>query len=169
MLFSLSYGRGATVRLGEIYFIGAATGTSTASDSGSTGETDTSVIQLGAGVHSRDADGGYHLEVFIENVGSAAGTTGPGIDKEESVGLTAEVIFGGGWLIGLELFNTDTTDPTDPTGLSDSKNEEMTISLGWAPGEGLAVVLSLSEQEEKPVGGGGIAADFTIISVAWMF
>ena len=120
-------------------------------------------------MHSRDADGGYHLEVFIENVDSAAGTTGPDIDKEESVGLTAEFVFGGGWLIGLEVLKTDVTDPTDPTGLSDSKDEEMTISLGWAPSEGLAVVLSLLENEEKPVGGGGITVESTLISVAWMF
>ena len=158
---------GATLRFGEIYFLGAAVGTETVKDVG--GETDRSVVRVGAAVQSRDTDGGYHLEVFIDNSDSAIGTAGPDVIEEEVVGLTAELVFGGGWLIGLEVLNTDVTDPSDPTGLSDLEVKERIISLGWAGSEGLAVVLSIIEEEETEGDGTVRNFDSLFLGAAWLF
>ena len=155
---------GATLRLGEIYFLGAAVGTETVKDAG--GEEDRSVIRIGAAVHSRDNDGGFHLEVFIENADSATGTLIDPVTKDETVGLTAEFVFGGGWLIGLGV---QSTDSTDAAGAAASEEKERIISVGWAPGEGLAVVLSLLDNEDTDAAGDTLKISGTILSVAWMF
>jgi hypothetical protein len=156
---------GVTVRLADIYFLGAAVGNETVKDAA--GEVERSVVRLGAGVHHRDTDGGYHLEVWIDNADSALDSvTMTQADKEETAGLTAEVIFGGGWLIGLGVANTDSTDAA---GVAVSEEKERVISLGWAPGEGLAIVLSLFDNEETDSAGGVVKLDGTIVTVAWMF
>ena len=159
---------GGTLRLGETVFFGAAFGTETFSESPG-GEVDHTVFRAGAAVHFRDQDSGYHLEAYIEDANSEIdAASGTEVDKEEAVGITAEVVFGGGFLVGLEIVNADSTSPGAAS--PDGETEDTTISVGWAGSEGLAVTLSLIENEDTDVATGDTATfEATLLSVAWLF
>ena len=159
---------GATLRLGDNMLVGGAAGTETVTEGPV--DVERSVVMVGAALHSRDNMGGYHLEAYLDNRDSEENVGGGvTVDKEESVGLTAEVIFAENFLIGFELINTDITDPTDPTGANDLEVEETTVSLGWVKGQGLSFVVSSSTEEETDNAGNVTEFSSLLLAVAYSF
>ena len=69
-----------------------------------------------------------------------------------------------------DLTETDEVDPANTPALTKREEEETTLSVGWAPGQGLALVASLSEEEEFD-DTGTLTGETTItaIALAWLF
>ena len=157
---------GATLRLVEVLYLGVATGDATVERTvgGITAEADRSVTRFGVAYQWRDGDHGLHLEVYREERDSISTPT-LGEDEEETDGFTVEIVFAN-ILIGAEFI---TTDFNDNAGVFQMDQEETTLSLGWAPGQGLAIVASLVENEETDNIGNAKTTDTTSIAVAWLF
>lgn len=156
---------GATLRLAEVIYLGVATGEETVEQSkpGITQEADRTVIRAGVAYHWRDGDRGLHLEVYREEVDGIM--TPFTREEEESDAFTVEIVFAN-ILIGAEFI---TTDFTDTTGVFQAEEEQTTLSLGWAPGQGLAIVASLLESERTRANGDVETTEVTSIAVAWLF
>ena len=155
---------GATLRLGEVFYLGAAAGTETFKDL--TGEVDYSVQRLGVGLHSRDGDFGYHLDVYQQTSDSASNTTGTSVDEEETMGWVVEVVLMGGLLLGIE---SSSTDETSPAGVAGDVVDHTMVSVGWAGSEGLSLILSVFEEETTDTAGNITEFAFTFLGVAWIF
>lgn len=158
---------GATLRLAEVIYLGVATGEATVelSDPTFTGEVDRTVTRLGAAYFWRDDDRGLHLEIYREERDSEQSITLEASGKD-SDGFTVEVVFSN-ILIGYESI---TTEFTTFAGADLGPDEETIISVGWAPGQGLALVASKSEIEERgPAGNLITTLDSLFIGVAWLF
>lgn len=170
---------GATVRLGEVLYIGAAFGEATVEkvDPFSTpavaGEVDRSVQRVGVGLFGRNDDFGWHLEVYKEEKDSAQDTvTGVQVDEEESTGGTVEVILFGGLLLGWESVDTDLIGIN---GVLNREEESTVLSVGWSSMEGLSLVVSLHETESIDLDPAstdfGEVVEFTstFLGAAWLF
>ncbi len=170
---------GATVRPGEVLYIGAAFGEATVeqvdpfSTPAVSGEVDRSVQRVGVGLFGRNDDFGWHVEVYKEEKDSAQDTvTGVQVDEEESTGCTVEVILFGGLLLGWEHFDTDLIGTN---GVINREDEFDVLSVGWSGMEGLSLVVSLHESESTDVD--PASADFgevleftsTFVGAAWLF
>jgi hypothetical protein len=156
---------GGTLRLGEVFYLGAVLGTETVSDAA--GDVDRSVQRLGIGVHSREGDFGYHVEVYQETSDSATNaTTGTSADQEETSGWGVEVVLMGGLLLGIE---SATTDDTSPAGVAGDVEDQTLVSVGWAGSEGLSIVLSVWNQEETATNGDINEFAFTFLGLSWIF
>lgn len=156
---------GGTLRLGEVFYLGAAMGTGTYKDFN--GEVEHSVERLGIGLHSRETSFGYHLEIFHELSDSAFDlNTGTSVNKEDTLGWTVEVVLMGGLLLGIE---SATIDFTGPFGAAGGKQEQTTVTLGWAGPEGLSLVLSVWDMEESDTAGNITEFAFTFLGVSWIF
>lgn len=136
---------GISLRVGEKFFVGAAFGTES-TDYGDP-EFERPVFRAGVGLMSRGGDFAWHLEAYIENRDSDTDLTVPGTSitpKEETSGVTVEAVIFGGLLLGFESVSTDYSIPS---GLFSGKNDKTTISVGWAPTEGLNIAVFLQETE----------------------
>ena len=155
---------GATVRLAEVIYLGLAIGDETFEDTLANQEADRTVTRFGVAYHWRDDDVGLHIEAYRQEIDAI--TTPFTEDEEESDGFTLEVVFAN-ILIGFESFTTDFTDPS--TGFQ-GEAEKTTISVGWSPGQGLALVASATEQEELNASGiTQFENNLTAVGVAWLF
>ena len=115
--------------------------------------------------HWRDDTNGVHLEAYREERDAVLGTLF-GAEGEETDGFTAEVVFSN-ILISYESI---TTDNTNFNGVFVGESEETTLSVGWAPGQGLAVVASLNEEEDFDAGGTLTReSTLTAVALAWLF
>ncbi len=156
---------GATLRIGEAFYFGAASGDETFEQGG--GEADRSVSQFGVAYHTRDGESGVHLEVFRQMVDliddPVAGITE---DEVESDAFTVEFIFSN-ILLGLEAIMSEATDNA---GVLQEETDLITVSLGWAPEEGLSIVASLMNEEQMDVTTGDITdIDTVIVAAAWSY
>lgn len=124
----------------------------------------------GAALYSRDKMGGMHLEVYIESKDAEIDTaTGLSVDERSTIGFTAEVIFAEYFLAGFQLIDTEVTDPTDPTGASDTDNQEAIFTVGWVDSQGLSYVLSASGDEETDGTQSVTETSSLILSLAYAF
>ncbi len=106
-----------------------------------------------------------HLEIYREERDSAPGINFDA-DGEDTDGFTVEVVFSN-IFIGYESI---TKEFTDPAGVDQGEDEESTISVGWAPGQGLALVASKFEIEERDAAGNPTKTqDILFIGAAWLF
>ncbi len=133
---------GATVRLGETIYLGAAGGSTTVKDKVSNLEAKHSVMQYGVGYMYRDKERGAHLEVYKAKRASAYFPGGVALASTESdvTGGTIEVLFSKVHL----GYSAQTDKVKDPTGAAPETDTLSTVSVGYNPGQGLAIVASQS-------------------------
>ncbi len=158
---------GATLRLAEVIYLGVATGEATLEESVPTftEELDRTVTRLGVAYLWREDDRGLHLEIYREERDSEQSITLEAFGKD-SDGFTVEVVFSN-ILIGYESISTESTNFA---GVDLGEDEETIISVGWAPGQGLALVASKSEIESTDAAGIPTdTLDSLFIGVAWLF
>lgn len=160
---------GVTLRLAEVFYLGAASGTEThtKSDVGLSQELDRAVTRVGVAYHMRNGDNGIHAEVYQEAVASGEDVlTGFTDDEEASNGFTVELVFAN-ILLGVQSIDTETTSTADVVIEERSKT---TLSLGWVPEEGLSLVANMVEEEQTdPTSGDQTLLDTAIIGVGWLF
>ncbi len=159
---------GATVRIGESFFVGLATGDETVENTtaGVSTEADRTVTQYGVAYLTRDGENGLHLEYYRQTVDAINDPVYGTENEEESAAFTVELIFSN-ILVGYESLDNESTDATgavvEDVGMT-------TISLGWAPEEGLSIVASLQEEETTdPATGFGFTVGTMVVAVAWSF
>ncbi len=164
---------GATLRLADVIYLGLATGEEDLENDFEVpailfsdrvaGER--TVTRFGVAYHWRDAADGLHLEASREKRGGVPATFFPA-SVEEADRFNAEIVFSN-ILIGYESI---TTEFTSVNGVFEGENEDTTLSVGWAPGQGLAVVASLTEGESFTAGGTLTGeATLTALALAWLF
>ena len=172
---------GATLRLGDVFYIGGTFGSETVKfDDGTTSaEEERDVLRAGAGVHWRDGEDGFHLEAYLEDkelveFRDPTGTVLVFAQLSETVGVTVEAVFSN-ILLGIEFISTETEElePFVFPPLKKIEEEETTLIVGWAPEEGLAITLAVLESEETE-SQGGITGDVTtfdsvFLGAAWLF
>lgn len=142
---------GISVRLAEVFYIGAAMGDQTFSfeepnafpPSPASGEAERGVTRLGVGFAMRDGSSGVHLEVYREEVDEIVEPTWSR-GKLESDGLTAEVVFAD-MLLAVEQLKEDRF--RSGSGQVSETREQSTVSIGWVPLEGLTLVAAIGETE----------------------
>lgn len=159
---------GATVRIVETIFVGLAAGDETLEKTaaGVSTEADRTITQFGVAYLSRDPENGLHLEYYRQTVDSINDPVFGTEDEEESAAFTVELIFSN-ILVGYESLDIEASDATgavvEDVGLT-------TISLGWAPEEGLSIVASIQEEETTLPGTDiGFTVGTTVVAVAWLF
>lgn len=159
---------GATLRIGETFFIGMATGDETVEESGggTAGEVDRTVTQFGVAYLARDGENGLHLEFFRQTVdGYTDPVLGTGFE-EETDAFTVELIFSH-LLAGYESVSTGSFDTA---GTPQNDTELTTITLGWAPEKGFSIVASVEEEEITNIASGNVfRIETTVIALAWVF
>ncbi|NIR28943.1 MAG: hypothetical protein GWN84_06435 [Gammaproteobacteria bacterium] len=168
---------GAVWRLSDVFSIGGTFGTETVEQTGggTTVEGDRIVSRIGLGFYERDGEDGFHLEVFREGRGlleirDAGGNLITG-EEEETVGATVEVVFSN-ILLGVEVLSvsTDVVDPFVTPNPHVEEEDETTISVGWVPETGLAIVLTLvSDEETSNVNADAEEIDATFVGFSWVF
>ncbi len=157
---------GGTLRLGEVFYIGVATGTENVEFSfgGVSVDEDRTVTRAGVAYHTRNTSGGLHLEAYKETVDPI--TTPFSEDEEDTTGIALEVVFSG-ILIVIEAINTEFIDSLgDVVG----EEDETIVSLGWVPESGLNVVVSAMESEDTETATGDTeVVDLLTVAVGWSF
>ncbi len=181
---------GATLRLAEVFYLGVAAGEETREIDfavptfgfSSGVEADATVIRLGVAYRWRDGSNGVHLEahreeqdplVFRDSTGVFLAVGDTNETESESDTFIVEVVFSN-ILIGYEFITTEDTDVDTSGGVTTSttreEEEETTLSVGWAPEQGLSVVASVSQEEDFD-DTGTLTGETTIttVAVAWLF
>lgn len=180
---------GATMRFAEVIYIGAAVGDVTFKEvrGGQAVETDIRLTRVGVAYYWRDGSNGLHLEAYKEeedpsvlqvpanfiNAGDAPFTSE---SKSETDGFTVEVVFAN-ILLGVEFITSESTEVLKFQGVPFAtvidEEEETTISVGWAPEEGLAITVAATESEDTDTVVGISVDTFTtdsiFLGVAWLF
>ncbi len=181
---------GATLRLAEVLYIGAVIGEQTFERSvgGQSIEDDSTVTRVGVAYYWRDGPNGLHLEAYREEQDPTLTPTPPGFDnpalpagtvelESEADGFTVEVLFAN-ILIGFESLTTDfirvNNFPSIPfVRTVVGEEEETTISVGWAPEEGLAITVAATETEQSQTVNGlpddASTFDSLFLGAAWLF
>ena len=157
---------GASLRIQEVVFLGALVGMDTVEQSSAfgSGEETRNVIRLGGGFRKRGEGLDMRFEVYLENAADATGTN-VSVDEEEALGLSVEFVFSD-ILLGVDILNSEFTSPA---GGGTSEEDEIALTVGWVPEEGIAIVGALIDSEETdPVGD---VTTFTVflVGVAWQF
>ena len=158
---------GATLRLGEVFFLGLARGDESVQRGGGGGSGDRAVTHVGVGYHWREGDRGAHIELYRQ---SAEGINNPPSiteDEVEAVGFSAEFVFAN-ILVGIESFQSENTDAT--SGVLLDETDETTLSVGWVPEQGLSLTANFVEEERTDKFSGDITLIETLIlGLAWLF
>ena len=162
---------GATLRLGEVFYLGFATGTETIEQeftnvAGSATEEERGMTRIGLAYYSRDGENGLHVEVWrneLDGINTATLTD----EAEETTGITLEVVFSN-ILLGYESITGEELSAVD--GSVQEEQDGSTISLGWVPMEGLSLVVSVTEVEINDLTNGEITVfNIAFAGVAWAF
>ena len=162
---------GATLRLGEVFYLGLAMGDETiefddTSVPGPAAEGDRGVTRFGVGYHSRDGENGLHVEVWRNEL-DAINTATLTENAEEFTGITFEVVFSN-ILIGYESVSGEELSAVDGSVLEEE--DDTTISVGWVPMEGLNLVVSITEIEVfEPLTGDTLEFNIAFAGVTWAF
>ncbi|MFQ5483500.1 MAG: hypothetical protein ACE5ER_12175, partial [Nitrospinaceae bacterium] len=100
---------GASLRLGEVFYLGAATGTENVENATPilTVDADRTVSRFGVAYQTRDGEDGLHLEAYKEMVDLITNPFNQ--DEEDKTGIVLEIVFSN-ILLGVESINTDFTD-----------------------------------------------------------
>jgi hypothetical protein len=161
---------GATVRLGGVFYLGAATGQATVQDHvvSPTDEVKRRVSRMGIGLNWRDKDRGVHLEAYQAQRDAKASTTSTlQARKSEVSGGAVEVLFAK----VLVSFEGQTEKTEDAAGAPKDLNKGRTASLGYVPMAGLAVVLSgfSIENSDRTTGTVFVKTKGVTLGAAWLF
>ncbi len=131
---------GATLRLGEVVYLGAAFGSQTAKNKAvaPTQQVKRDVTQYGIAYHWREKERGVHVEAFRAYAPAKADPAAPTISLDESriSGGTVEAVLAN-ILLG---YATSSEKAMDPAGVQKDSTQTTTISLGYVPAPGLAIV-----------------------------
>ncbi len=157
---------GGVVNLQQAIFIGGTYGTETTTETpagGSSNSASQSVLRVGGAYRQQGGDMDFRAELYLETKGGNDDATVP-LDEEQTTGISGEVLTQD-ILVGLEYVTGDSTPPSGGTGTEET---EITLTGGWVPPEGLAVVAMYSTSEETE---GSEVIEFTLIAVgaAWRF
>jgi hypothetical protein len=160
---------GATLRLGEVFYLGAAGGTATIKEETAVpqDEVKASATRYGLAYHWRDKERGVHLEAYHTERGAKASPLGLSVTETNINGYSVEFIFAR-FMLSV-VGHTD--KQKDPSGTPTETLEQSTASLGFVPDQGFAVVAGLSTQKLKDPATGVEQAKVTVteIGVAWLF
>lgn len=166
---------GATLRIGDTFYLGGAYGARTNTVANGAVEADGGVGRLGVGFHSRKGEQGFHAELFHESqeLIEARDATGVLVLATEyaATGATLEVLFSN-IVIGAEVLSTelDAIDPSTGPGLVTSDIAQRRISIGWVPEQGLTLSLAVMEWEETRTGSPNTeTSDTVMVSAGWAF
>lgn len=173
---------GVSLRLGEVFFLGAAAGTETISLTrpllDGTVEGDRRAVHAGIGLLFMGDKFSFHLEAYkAERDDLTIQATASGIPvtlsfADESNGITAEVVIGGLFL-GVEQIKADTSLTAEIFGVSVPINiaeiEKIVLALGWVREKGFSLVASMIKEETFPAGGGIVTVETFLLSGGWTF
>lgn len=187
---------GIVLRPGEVFFIGGAVGKGTLStstdldgflDAEQRVKFDSQVIQAGVALYQRDQDSGYHLEVYREEASfddlSINGTvTAIPVEvrinsEEETTGVVLELVYNN-YLVGIQGKKSKRVETQDLfvlgsfAGSSETREEgtEITVTLGYVPLDGLAVLLTHNRAETTISGSPNtIEIESTAVSLGMQF
>lgn len=171
---------GGVWMLTDTFFLGGSVGSETVKDDnfGTPAlEADHNIARIGAGWYWRDGDGGFHAEVYKEKMEVLEFRDNNGIlqfaEEEDSTGVTLEVLFSN-FLLGIESLKS-TIDTLDPFALPQRvkiEEEEVTLTLGWMPEDGLSIALALvgsEETDDDPTNTTLERIEAAVIGVSWAF
>jgi hypothetical protein len=159
---------GATVRLGDVFYIGVAAGTATREDNLSPpDELKRSVLNYGIAYHWREKDRGLHIEYYHGNrQGVDDPLIGYNVDEDDTAGFTLEGIVAN-FLLGYQI---QTRDSTDAAGIAQGSTKSTVITVGYVPAPGWSIVASLLSDESLDTAGVlQDALDVTSVGVALRF
>lgn len=168
---------GLVWKLGDTFYLGGTAGTETVDlldNGGVQSEGDHGVTALGAGWYWRDGSKGFHAEAFKRDTESLDLKDAGGITRflktSETTGITLEVLFSN-ILLGVETSTADEASADFLTGFAVQTNEikSTDISIGYAPEEGLAIVLGLLESEDTDQNGQVVSFSATALGFSWLF
>lgn len=155
---------GASVRLFEHLYLGAAGGTEQISVTGSPAS-NRAVTRYGIGWHTRSDRNGLHLEVTHEERDEYENSPGVFFDrgKVDSAILEAIVV---NVLVGLGSRSENVVHPTSGNGFDEDRRIAV---LGWVPASGLAIVLRHETRKREFRNGTKQDNDRDRVAVAWQF
>jgi hypothetical protein len=162
---------GVTVRLAEVFYVGAGYGSATVKDNVSSDEVKRNVTQYGVAYEMRDKDRGAHVEVYMQKrPGKLFANNSPAATEDSITGATIEVLFSR-ILVGYSTQSTKASDPTAGTSLD--KDTVSTVTLGYDMAPGLAIVATSSSGKQDDTSPGGSGTNYktssTNIGAAWQF
>lgn len=161
---------GGTVRLADVVYLGAAYGSETQKDKAANPQLqlDRKARKIGVAYESRDKDRGLHLEFYKTFAPAAADPTiSFTADESDVTGGAVEFV------VSRFFFGYSQTKEKakDIAGVAKDSTTSKTLSLGFVPEQGLAIVLNhFANENNDPVTGVTTGkASATDIGVAWMF
>lgn len=165
---------GLTVRLAEVFYIGAAGGTETVTETFQSGgasisrEGDRGVRRLGVAYHMRDGDSGLHAEISREEKDELLDAlTGLNQPSTETNHVVVEVVWSN-ILVAVERIETDESDAV--TGDLIGQTEENGIRIGWVPMEGFNLVAGISQDKDtNPFDDAEERTEVVGLSAGWSF
>ena len=144
---------GATVRLGEVIYLGIAGGTATAQDKSivPTAELKRSALQYGVAYFWHEKDRGLHVEAFhAKREAKVDAASAFSVDESVINGGTIEFVFAN-LLVGATM---QTEKTQDTLGVPGETEKATNLSLGYTTAPGWAFVLSqFSEKDTDPTTG----------------
>lgn len=138
---------GVSVRMGEVFFLGAAYGKETIDPAFTDSNQDRGVVRYGVGYRQAFGSGAVHLEAFREDRDPYDDPNNPPdtVDEVELTGYAVEAMFGE-VLLSHVAFSQDSTDVQG--GVSSTLQFDSTQStVGWVPEAGWAVMAKLDTNE----------------------
>lgn len=140
---------GAVLRMGENFFIGGTYGTETVERTVGiiTGEAERVVSRVGLGFFSKGKENGFHIEIYQEStdlleVFDPTGNNKIYVEDSSTTGLTLEVQFGNIFLGFEQITREFITVDIINSNFDDEEEVDTLITLGFAPMEGLQLVVT---------------------------
>jgi len=165
---------GLSLEMGTGVFLGVSGGTETIKENrmvpalgqDEMEEQERDVRRGGLGYYARGDSGGFHVEIYRETKEFAEFKILDDLDEEDTSGVTFEVVFSD-FLLGARKIATERNDLTGVTG----KKDDQSFSLGWVPGQGLAITATLFRGETTdPTKPDVVDEDeATYVAIAWLF
>ena len=157
---------GVSLRIQEVVFLGALVGLDMVEQTsgGVSGDGTRTVIRLGGGYRKRNGALDMRFELYLENAGDASGSN-LSVDKEEDLGISVEFVFSD-ILLGVDIINSESTPPA---GGGTSEEDEVSLTVGWVPEEGIAVVGQFIDSETTEPSGDVFTFTALLVGVAWQF
>lgn len=140
---------GGVLRLGESFYLGGAYGTQTVERTVGvvTGEAERVVTRAGLGIFIKGKDNAFHLELYTEStdlleIFDETGNNKIYVEDSATTGLTLEVQFGN-IFFGYEQMTREFTEVDVLASVFEDQEEVDTlITIGYAPMEGLQLVVT---------------------------
>jgi len=159
---------GVTVRLADVIYIGAASGSAKVKDKIAMEDVSRHVLQYGIAYLRKDKGRGLHVEVFhAARPAVAYPSTNPAAAEDDINGFTVEAMFA-----QILLGYASQTDKTkDSAGIAVTKNSLSTVTVGFDMSPGLALVATRNIGRVTDVATGSTIfnTNSSQLGVAWQF